>query len=331
MRSRADRTRRAQKRITKPCAGAALSAATARRSVHFIAGTCGQALSSISDDVTSTLGFMGRALMSINRGEVPPILAQKHYTTPSAFTPENLLREARRQKRITGSDIPAVCVLDPDGDIVRSLNARGDARLTRPGPAITRSSIASAGPGSTSALSAVPSARRSRCWCRRSCSPGAALLISVTSAGQIAPLAPAALFRADRPRAARRRHQLSLPPPSEFAVRIPTSSPRAPARSTGFAVPVSPARPGRRCAVSRDRRRRSTPCAPRGCWRSRWKPPRSTPSREAGNKAVLCFAHVTNQMGRVDGDFEKGEADGSTDALNLIAIAAGCLRSRLKL
>jgi uridine phosphorylase len=48
-------------------------------------------------------------------------------------------------------------------------------------------------------------------------------------------------------------------------------------------------------------------------------------------KSVLCFAHVTNQMGRVDGDFEKGEADGSHDALQLIAIAADRLRCRLLL
>jgi purine-nucleoside phosphorylase len=50
---------------------------------------------------------------------------------------------------------------------------------------------------------------------------------------------------------------------------------------------------------------------------------------QVGQKPVLCFAHVTNQMGRVDGDFEKGEADGSHDALQLIAIAADRLRSRL--
>jgi purine-nucleoside phosphorylase len=43
-------------------------------------------------------------------------------------------------------------------------------------------------------------------------------------------------------------------------------------------------------------------------------------------KPVLCFAHVTNQMGRIDGDFEKGEADGSHDALQLIAMP--CLPSR---
>ena len=36
-------------------------------------------------------------------------------------------------------------------------------------------------------------------------------------------------------------------------------------------------------------------------------------------KAVLCFAHVTNQMGHIEGDFEKGEANGSKDALELIA------------
>ena len=67
--------------------------------------------------------------MAVNDGGVPPILAQKHYAQPSEFTPENLLREARRQKRTAGSSIPEICVLDPDGDIVRSLLARGEARL----------------------------------------------------------------------------------------------------------------------------------------------------------------------------------------------------------
>ena len=49
----------------------------------------------------------------------------------------------------------------------------------------------------------------------------------------------------------------------------------------------------------------------------------------ARQRPVLCFAHVTNQMGRVHGDFEKGEADGSRDALELIAIAAARLRARV--
>jgi uridine phosphorylase len=51
--------------------------------------------------------------------------------------------------------------------------------------------------------------------------------------------------------------------------------------------------------------------------------------RQVRQKPVLCFAHVTNQMGRIDGDFETGEADGGHDALQLIAIAADRLWSRL--
>jgi purine-nucleoside phosphorylase len=37
---------------------------------------------------------------------------------------------------------------------------------------------------------------------------------------------------------------------------------------------------------------------------------------------VLCFAHVTNQMALIEGDFEKGEGDGTVDALAVILAAA---------
>jgi uridine phosphorylase len=39
---------------------------------------------------------------------------------------------------------------------------------------------------------------------------------------------------------------------------------------------------------------------------------------ETRQAAVACFAHVTNQMARSEGDFEKGAANGSEDALRLI-------------
>ena len=42
----------------------------------------------------------------------------------------------------------------------------------------------------------------------------------------------------------------------------------------------------------------------------------------ARSKPVLCFAHVTNQMALVEGDFEKGEADGTVDALAVVHAAA---------
>jgi len=48
----------------------------------------------------------------------------------------------------------------------------------------------------------------------------------------------------------------------------------------------------------------------------------------ARGKPVLCFAHVTNQMGRIEGDFEKGVADGAEQSLRVIALTARAWRAR---
>jgi uridine phosphorylase len=42
---------------------------------------------------------------------------------------------------------------------------------------------------------------------------------------------------------------------------------------------------------------------------------------------VVCFVYVTNQMGRSDVDFEKGHADGASDALRVIEAAVAALES----
>jgi len=57
----------------------------------------------------------------------PEVSAGKAYDETSVFIPENLLREARRQRGLGDQPVPDVCVLDPDGDIVRQLRARGQA------------------------------------------------------------------------------------------------------------------------------------------------------------------------------------------------------------
>ena len=47
-------------------------------------------------------------------------------------------------------------------------------------------------------------------------------------------------------------------------------------------------------------------------------------ARTAG-VAVLCLAHVTNTMGQSGQDFEKGEADGTADAMRVLqALVAAC-------
>jgi hypothetical protein len=59
---------------------------------------------------------------------LPPILRGKRHGEPSAFTPGSLLREARRQRGLAEQTVPAVCVLDPDGDLVRRLQVEGRSR-----------------------------------------------------------------------------------------------------------------------------------------------------------------------------------------------------------
>src|SRR5712691_11393975 len=55
--------------------------------------------------------------------EAAPLFAPRDYEAPSMFTPQNLLREARRQKGLPPGTVPDVCVLDPDGDLVDHLRA----------------------------------------------------------------------------------------------------------------------------------------------------------------------------------------------------------------
>ena len=40
-------------------------------------------------------------------------------------------------------------------------------------------------------------------------------------------------------------------------------------------------------------------------------------SRRQRALPIICFAHVTNQMGRVENDFEKGEANGNKALVEL--------------
>src|SRR5947209_11186738 len=59
---------------------------------------------------------------------MPPLLDNKDPSSPSVFRPAALLREARRQKGLTDVEVPAICILDPDGDMVRRLRKEGRSK-----------------------------------------------------------------------------------------------------------------------------------------------------------------------------------------------------------
>ncbi len=253
-----------------------------------------------------------------------PILDRKGYAEPSVFTPANLLREARRQKGVPRGEVPRICVLDPDGDIVEHLRETGRAepnpywacyhtRLYDFVEGETRYGIVGGAVGAPFAVLVAEEMFASGCE----------FLISVTSAGQISPAGPPPYFVL-----------------IERALRDEgTSYHYAPPDS-----PYSELRPDLR-ALLRDAFDGIVPPVARGAAWTTDAPFRETSAdlkrhRSAGILAVemeaaalyafaaatgnplVCFAHVTNQMASVEGDFEKGAASGSTDALRVILAAA---------
>jgi uridine phosphorylase len=268
--------------------------------------------------------------MAANEGGVPPILVQKHYAQPSAFTPENLLREARRQKQIAPSSIPEICVLDPDGDILRSLLARGEAGLDKGWACyhtelytFSRDGIAFGIVGcAVGASFAVLIAEEMF-------ASGCKLLISVTSSGQIVPVRPPPYFividRALRDEGTSYHYA----PPSDYSHADAGLISALDGAFAEFPVPVLTGATWTTDAPFRETQAAIDAMAKRNLMAVEMEAAALYAFAHARQKPVLCFAHVTNQMGRVDGDFEKGEADGSRDALELIAIAAGRLRSRV--
>jgi uridine phosphorylase len=253
----------------------------------------------------------------------PPILEGKDHAAPSVFRPENLLREARRQKGLPVAPVPAVCVLDPDGDLVRQLRADGRA-LPSTGWACyhtelhefehggERVGIVGCAVGGSFAVLVAEQLFASGCR----------LLVSVTSAGQIVASGPTPYFilidRALRDEGTS-YHYL---PPSTFSEA-----------DEALVEPVFRALSGGSITVYRgatwttDAPFRETDTAieaarAQGVLAVEMEAAALYAFARARAKPVLCFAHVTNQMAQVEGDFEKGEANGARDALMVIAAAA---------
>jgi hypothetical protein len=62
---------------------------------------------------------------------VPPNLDNKHPSMPFVFAPAAWLQEAWRRKGLGTLAVPPVCILDPDGDLVRWLRQTGVAKAVR--------------------------------------------------------------------------------------------------------------------------------------------------------------------------------------------------------
>jgi uridine phosphorylase len=263
----------------------------------------------------------------MSRTPIPPILDEKHYGEASAFTPENLLREARRQKAIGEAHVPSVCVLDPDGDLVRRLTSSGRARpdaswscyhtqLYRLSEDGLEFGFIGCAVGASFAVLVAEELFASGCR----------LLISMTSAGQLLELRPPPYFvlieRALRDEGTS-YHYL---PPAEFSsVDIELLGAMQDAFA-GLRVPVERGAVWTTDAPFRETASAIAAMKAKGLLAVEMEAAALYAFAQARRRPVLCFAHVTNQMATVAGDFEKGEADGTVDALAVILAATNAWR-----
>jgi uridine phosphorylase len=247
------------------------------------------------------------------------ILDKKNTSASSVFVPAALIREARRQKGLPAVDVPRVCILDPDGDIVRQLRQTGQARPFDAWPCYHTSLDTFVLAGQTvGIIGCVVGASFAVLVAEELFACGCGFLLSVTSAGQITPSAPPPYFviidRALRDEGTSHHYA----PPSEYGVADAqlvamaskalkdkkqhvvvgsTWTTDAPFRETAEAIEA--ARSKGALAVEMEAAALYTFAS------------------TAGVK-VLCLAHVTNTMGQGGQDFEKGDADGTTDALQVL-------------
>ena len=258
----------------------------------------------------------------------PPILAGKDYAAPSVFEPANLLREARRQKGLPQAAIPDICLLDPDGDILRALTRAGRATAS-PGWACyhtelyefeeagMRFGIIGCAVGAPFAVLLAEELFVSGCR----------FLISMTSAGQIVPQrAPPYFVVIDR--ALRDEgtsyHYLA---PSEFAAADPALVAAAMAALGEVGLPVYQGAAWTTDAPFRETAAAIEEAHSRNILAVEMEAAALYAFARARGKPVLCLAHVTNRMAVDAGDFEKGEADGAHASLEVIlAVARGWRR-----
>src|SRR3990172_4194100 len=254
---------------------------------------------------------------------LPPILTNKTYDAPTVFTPENLLREARRQNAIPQDVTPRICLLDPDGDIVRHLVKNGQARrnphwacyhtemhnFAREG--IEYGIVGNAVGASFAVLVA-----------EEMFASGCELLISMTSAGQIVSNGHPPYFVLIEKALRDEGTSYHYLPPAPFSTLSPMLRECLKSIVQDSQPPVFLGATWTTDAPFRETETAIVYCRSEGILGVEMEASALYALAEAKGHPVICFAHITNQMGNVVNDFEKGEAQGSLDAIEVIAKAA---------
>ncbi len=258
-----------------------------------------------------------------------PLLQRDDFAEPSAFRPENMLREARRQKDLGPGPVPPVCILDPDGDIVDFVVTAKGARRSADWACYhtklwewweedTRYGVIGHAVGASFAVLVAEQAFVSGCE----------VLVSITSAGQICDLGPPPYHTIIDKALRDEGTSYHYLPPSEWSEADPRVLALAEA---AFARSGQTVRRGASWTTDAPFRETETAIASRaaaGVVAVEMEAAALYAFARSSGHPVLCLAHVTNQLGRAEGDFEKGAGNGARASLDLVALFARTWLSR---
>lgn len=258
-----------------------------------------------------------------------PILDHKDPDAPSVFVPAALVREARRQKGLDAATVPPVCILDPDGDILRRLKETDHACRFDGWPCyhtdlytfpLAGRIVGIVGCAVGAPFAVLVAEELVACGCR--------CVVSLTSAGQIAVAGPPPYFvvidRALRDEGTSYHYAA----PSEFAEADPslvTTVMRA-LKQEGLRALVGSS--WTTDAPFRETNEAIESARAKGVLAVEMEAAALYTFARGRSVSVLCLAHVTNMMGQAERDFEKGEADGTADALEILETVVKALWPR---
>ena len=269
---------------------------------------------------------------NLDRDDTPQLLRAKDHNEPSVFRPEHLLREARRQKALPDRDVPAVCVLDPDGDLFRHAKLSGLASLS-PGWACYHTELYElplADGTVVGILGNAVGAPFAVLVAEQLFASGCHFLVSITSSGKVADLGePPYVVLIDRALRDEGTSFHYLPPGADDFVTAPdaglTDRIEAGIRAEfppGCGTAVHRGATWTTDAPYRETTAAIAAAASRGVLAVEMEAAALYAFATARGFPLICFAHVTNCMGQNGGgDFEKGEAEGTVTALRLIGAA----------
>lgn len=259
-----------------------------------------------------------------------PLVENKDAGAASVFSPKALLREARRQKGLPDVEIPPLCILDPDGDIVRRLRENGTAKRFDAWPcyhtdlytfALAGQTVGIVGCVVGAPFAVLVAEELFACGCRA--------VISLTSAGRIVPVQTPPYFvvidRALRDEGTSYHYAA----PAPFAEADPEIVAAVAAALNRSALPFAVGASWTTDAPFRETEAAINAARAQNILAVEMEAAALYTFARARRAPVLCLAHVTNTMGMAGVDFEKGAQEGTADALRVLECAVTAIAARI--